>query len=94
MSNFSDLVESLDTKDKKLLQQKQSLENELESLKSQKQLLQSRTEELGQTVEQLEEKNKILRIAGGSTSEDKREMKLKINEIVREVDKCIAQLNQ
>ena len=45
-------------------------------------------------IEDLKEKNKILRIAGGTKGGDNREMKLKINEIVREVDKCIAQLNQ
>ena len=47
-----------------------------------------------QEIEKLVEKNKILRIAGASKGGDSREIKLKINEIVREVDKCIAQLNQ
>ena len=45
-------------------------------------------------IEELVEKNKILRIAGGSNDGSSREVKFKINEIVREVDKCIAQLNQ
>ncbi len=45
-------------------------------------------------IEALIEKNKILRIAGGQDQGDTKEIKLKINEIVREVDKCIAQLNQ
>ena len=63
------------------------IKEELEELKE-KSVLQDKE------IEELVEKNKILRIAGGSNDGSSREVKFKINEIVREVDKCIAQLNQ
>jgi hypothetical protein len=46
------------------------------------------------TISQLEEKVKILRIAKTlETKEGNVEAKLKINELVREIDKCIGLLN-
>ncbi|MEQ8908635.1 MAG: hypothetical protein RIC95_05555 [Vicingaceae bacterium] len=94
MSSFAELVENLDTRVRSVVQQKQNLRQEVQSLNDEIQLLQKQKVELQAQIKELEEKNKILRIAGGSSKEDQREMKLKINEIVREVDKCIAQLNQ
>ena len=43
---------------------------------------------------QLKEKNKALRIAGSVGKEESKDVKLRINELVREIDKCIAQLNK
>jgi hypothetical protein len=47
-----------------------------------------------QTIRQLEDKIKILKIAKTTeTKEGNVEAKLKINELVREIDKCIGLLN-
>jgi regulator of replication initiation timing len=48
------------------------------------------------TIKQLEDKNKITKIADAISlsKEDKFELKLKINEFVREIDKCIAMLSE
>jgi uncharacterized protein YjgD (DUF1641 family) len=47
-----------------------------------------------QTIRELEDKIKILRIAKTlETKEGNVEAKLKINELVREIDKCIGLLN-
>lgn len=94
MSSLTDMIADLEVKVAALVQKKEKLEVEMKALKAEKSELQEQNDELSAKVEQLEEKNKILRIAGGGNEEGQREMKLKINEIVREVDKCIAQLNQ
>jgi hypothetical protein len=47
------------------------------------------------TIRHLEEKNKIVKIAEAValSKEDKRLVKLKINEFIREIDKCVAALS-
>ncbi len=47
------------------------------------------------TIRSLEEKNKLVKIAEAValSKEDKRTVKLKINEFIREIDKCIATLS-
>lgn len=47
------------------------------------------------TLRALEEQNKIVKIAEAValSKEDKRAVKLKINEFIREIDKCIATLS-
>ncbi len=67
---------------------------ELEAqLKEQKVLLKQKEEE----IDTLKDRNKVLSLArslDGEESAEKRELKLKINEIMREVDKCIGLMNQ
>ncbi|MBI1221672.1 MAG: hypothetical protein GC180_03625 [Bacteroidetes bacterium] len=47
------------------------------------------------TLRELEEQNKLIKIAEAValSKEDKRTVKLKINEFIREIDKCIATLS-
>lgn len=48
------------------------------------------------TIRELEDKNKIVKLAQAvhMSKEDKRKVKLKINEYIREIDRCIAVLNE
>lgn len=49
-----------------------------------------------QKIESLNEENEKLKVAGalvGKEKESTKDVKLKINELVREIDKCIALLN-
>lgn len=47
-----------------------------------------------QRVSELNEKQKIITLAGSLPSgESRKDVKLKINDMVREIDKCIALLN-
>lgn len=95
MGDFSDDFLKLEQSVRELIQKKKAKELELVHLKVELKELKEKTALQEKEIEELMEKNKILRIAGGATrEEDSREIKLKINEIVREVDKCIAQLNQ
>ncbi len=73
------------------------------SLKEQKIQLETKVSELKNTLEQqkaeienFNEKVKMLKMAKslGGDSEKNTEMKLKINELVREIDKCISLLNK
>lgn len=48
------------------------------------------------SIRQLEEKNKVLKLSSSiqNNSGDNKAAKQKINELVREIDKCIALLNK
>ena len=51
--------------------------------------------EKNQQISELNDKVKLLKIAGSvGGGESTKEVKLKINEMVREIDKCIAQINR
>ncbi|MFT5667096.1 MAG: hypothetical protein ACI9DK_001284 [Vicingaceae bacterium] len=94
MNTFSEDFKSLEQNVRQLIRKNKDAEDALvETRKSLVELKKISFQQV-QEIEKLVEKNKILRIAGGNKDGDSREIKLKINEIVREVDKCIAQLNQ
>ena len=85
------LLEKVVQKQRDLKESNNLLEKKIER---QKGLLKEKDDE----IDSLKNKIKILSMAknlGGSEgSENSRELKLKINEILREVDKCIGMLNQ
>lgn len=94
MTNFSETLVAIESKLKQLIRQKKEVKAELDETKGRLEELENNLATRSKELEELKEKNKILRIAGNNGESDNREIKLKINEIVREVDKCIAQLNQ
>lgn len=94
MKNLSSTVSNLEKSTKALIERYQVLKKENEVLRRNLDHLQQDVSRKEEEIASLLDKNRILRIAGGSTKGDKREIKLKINELVREVDKCIAQLNK
>jgi hypothetical protein len=94
MNTFSEDFKSLEQNVRRLILKNKNAEDALVETRKSLVELKEISFQQEQEIEKLVEKNKILRIAGGSKDGDSREIKLKINEIVREVDKCIAQLNQ
>lgn len=81
----------------------ESLIAKYEAMNEQHQLSLNRIEELSkelelqeQAIKQLEDKNKILKLSTSIQSEqgDNKAARKKINELVREIDKCIALLNK
>lgn len=53
--------------------------------------------EQNEVIKDLEERNKILKLAktlNGNTDENITGIKLKINELVKEIDRCVALLNR
>lgn len=76
-------------------QQKQhQLLTENNELKEKMLRLQAKNQELQQSLELLESQKKILKIAKGLDNDPKakQEAKLKVNEFIKEIDKCIALL--
>lgn len=87
----------------RLYSKMESLIAKYEAVNEQHQLSLNRIEELSkeielheQAIKQLEEKNKILKLSTSIQSEqgDNKAARKKINELVREIDKCIALLNK
>ena len=96
MSDLKQFVALLDEKAIALQAQFQNLREEngklkqtIEELRSEKTILQS-------TITTLKEKNETLAIANRilGSKEHKRETKLKINALIREIDACIVQLTK
>ena len=94
MTELVEIVDSLKNKISKLLhkmdllqQSKLSLERELESLKGDYEAAQ-------RSVDEWEERYKSLKLASTmlGSENNKTEAKLKINQLIRELDQCIVQL--
>jgi uncharacterized protein (DUF3084 family) len=104
MDTLSEVVKSIKAKTEKMLALQQALRQENVQFQEQTKRLKSRVEELENANRKLEYQNKALLLAQsvagsesspGSENKDRNlAIKLKINELVREIDKCIAQLNR
>ncbi|MBW7936022.1 MAG: hypothetical protein LC101_12430 [Flavobacteriales bacterium] len=96
MSNYSSIITSLNSKIEKLVFLHRSLEEEKMRLNAEKQDLLKIIQQLKTKNNYLEEQNKAIRVARDMTEEGESslDLKLKINEMVREIDKCLALLNR
>ncbi|WP_100615893.1 hypothetical protein [Confluentibacter citreus] len=95
MSNIEDIVDSLENKISKVLHKLEvlkrtnlKLNEELEAYKQQLQGKQLQIVAWEEKYEALKMANTIL-----GSDENKRETKLKINALIRDIDHCIAQLS-
>jgi len=72
------------------------LKNELNDLKSGNEVLKTRLQEREITVKELEIKYERIKLSGAllGEGENASEAKMKIGELVREIDKCVALLNR
>jgi hypothetical protein len=94
MKDVATLVSGIEFKLRKLIEQHQLTRRENIRLTTEIQELRDVINVQSQTIKQLEEKSKILKLAKTlETKEGNVEAKLKINELVREIDKCIGLLN-
>ena len=94
---MKNLVGNIEKKVNKLIQLYQSAQKEKEETLTENNQLISDLSDKDKTIKSLEEKIKLLRITKSvSTQDDERnkESRQKINEYVREIDKCIALLNK
>ncbi|WP_424493420.1 hypothetical protein [Salinimicrobium sp. GXAS 041] len=96
MRNLSEIVGSLESKvvkllqDHKVLKQKnQSLQEEVYNLKLENQRLQENLESSDKRIQTLKAANALL-----GSNDYKKETKLKINGLIREIDQCIVQLSE
>lgn len=94
MKDVSTLVSGIEYKIGKLLNQQKLLSLENQELKEQITTHLHIIEKQKEEIKQLEEKQHILKLAKTlETTEGNVEAKKKINELVREIDKCIGLLN-
>ncbi|AJR03978.1 hypothetical protein [Siansivirga zeaxanthinifaciens] len=96
MSNIEDIVNSLESKIGKVLRKLELLK--LANQKLGEELEISKQENLNQKkmIIDWQEKYEALKMANSilGSDEDKKETKLKINALIREIDHCIAQLSE
>jgi cell division protein FtsL len=94
MDDVTTLVSGIDFKVRKLIAQLKKLREENETLIIELNKQKQSTEGQKQVIKGLEEKIRILRIAKMTEGkEDNSDVKARINELVREIDKCIGLLN-
>ena len=96
MSNLSEIVDSLENRVGKLLQEHENLKNKKSKLEEEITVLISQQDQYSKEIENWREECNTLKLANSmlGSNEYKRETKLKINELVREIDKCITQLSE
>ena len=94
MDDVTTLVSGIDFKVRKLVARQKKLRNEHEQLTNDINELKKTNEEQKQVIKGLEEKIRILKIARTTgESENNSDARARINELVREIDKCIGLLN-
>ena len=90
-NQFNTLIDKL----QQLLKQYNRLQKENERLKEELQQSKSKGTESQRRMEELGQQVSILKVASGEMSEkDKKDFEKKINQYVREIDKCISFLSQ
>lgn len=96
MSDLKSIASSIESKVEKLLDLHNRVKKELTYLKSENTHLNQTIEQQKKAIKDLEEKGKILKLSKSlsTTNENTTELKLKINELIREVDRCISLLNK
>lgn len=96
MNDITKVVDLVDAKLKALLDRYQFLLKENDILYSKIALLEQELAKEKDSKEVLEGKYNALRIAKTieGSKQDKRETKLKINALIREIDSCIGMLNE
>lgn len=96
MSNIKDIVDALERKISKVLQSQSVLKETNLKLSQEKTQFHSTLKNQELEIEAWKEKYNTLKMANTilGSNEDKRETKLKINALIREIDHCIGQLSQ
>jgi hypothetical protein len=94
--NLSGIVDSLENRVIKLLQEYEILKSLKIKLEDEITILKSQQDQNIIEIDSWKDECNTLRIANSmlGSNKNKRETKLKINELVREIDKCITQLSE
>jgi predicted nuclease with TOPRIM domain len=88
-------ISGLSERVEKLVSAQSNLKTENAELRSRNSELEQAVNDQKNVLSKLEEENKVVKIAKAVTDddEDRKEQRKRLNELVREVDKCIALLN-
>jgi hypothetical protein len=94
MGEIATLVSGIEYKVRKLLARNQSLRDDNERLNKEAAELKTTISRQAELLKKAEERVNLIKLAKSlETKEGTVEAKLKINELVREIDKCIGLLN-
>ncbi len=95
MEQLDHYIKDLAAKVEKLVHAQAQLRSENAKLSARNAELERLVTEQKNVVSRLEEQNKVVKIAKAVTEDDddRKEQRKRLNELVREVDKCIALLN-
>ncbi len=96
MSNIQDIVDSLENRISKMLHKLEVLKQTNLKLNQELAISEQKNIEKEEILLNWEEKYESLKIASSmlGSEENKRETKLKINTLIREIDHCIVQLSE
>ena len=92
-----DAIEEIKKKFNLLLERNKDLTDLSSTLKNELSKLKEESEAKDNELNELKDKYKILKMSkklDGDETQNSKELKLKINEMVKEIDKCIALLNK
>lgn len=94
MSEIVEIIDTLEERLKKLVQKLVILEQKNSELSQELSKAAVLFKNQSQQIEELKKQNESLKIAKSllGSDENKRDTKLKINSLIREIDYCIAQL--
>ncbi|MCB9256545.1 MAG: hypothetical protein H6579_05390 [Chitinophagales bacterium] len=97
MKNYSSRLIAIKAKVNSLLGEIASLKNEIITLNNSNLALEKDLAKQDEELKDLNEKLKLLKLAksisGEESPKDKTELKRKINEYIKEIDRCIALIN-
>lgn len=95
MSEIAEIIDTLETRIEKLFNKIDSLENQNQNTSIELVKAAAVIQKQGQEIELLKTQYESLKIANSllGSYENKRDTKLKINSLIREIDYCIAQLS-
>jgi chromosome segregation ATPase len=95
MSVIAEIIDTLENKIGKLFTKINSLEQNNQDLKTELSNAAAIIQNQSREIEELKSKYETLKIANAllGSDDNKRDTKLKINSLIREIDYCIAQLS-
>lgn len=95
MSAIAEIIDTLENKVEKLFIKMKSLEKNNQDLKNELTKSASIIQTQSQEIEALKTQHETLKVANSllGSDDNKRDTKLKINSLIREIDYCIAQLS-
>lgn len=96
MDRYNEKLEQVFKKVQQLASAHAQLKDDHKRLKAENEELLKLLKEQGEQIDDMEGKMRVLKVAkqlGSSPEEDRNELKKKINEYIKEIDKCVALLN-
>jgi len=94
MADLDLTLTSLQSKIEKIVHLHRKLQDDYSKLADENAELRKALEDQKSEINKLEEKNKIIKLAKTLSENNSTELKYKINELMREIDKSIALLNK